>query len=103
MKSNFKAKHFNFRGVKKEEIQRQNESQIQCMTVGLIRLYSIPNFIPYISAIRRRQNVNGINVYISVADKRTVRRSVARDITLHWDGEKLFKPREYNRIRPKSI
>jgi len=36
MKSNFKAKHFNFRGVKKEEIQRQSENQIQYMTVGLI-------------------------------------------------------------------
>jgi len=36
MKSNFKAKQFNFRGVKKEEMQRQNEYQIQSMTVGLI-------------------------------------------------------------------
>jgi len=36
MKSNFKAKHFNFRGVKKEEMQRRNENQIQFMTVCLI-------------------------------------------------------------------
>jgi hypothetical protein len=38
MKSNFKAKQFNFRGIKKEEIQRRNEIQIQSMTVGIINI-----------------------------------------------------------------
>lgn len=37
MKSNFKAKHFNFRGVKKEEMQRRNEIQLQSMTVGIVK------------------------------------------------------------------
>lgn len=39
MKSNFKAKHFNFRGVKKEEMQRRNEIQMQFMTVCLIHIF----------------------------------------------------------------
>lgn len=36
--SNFKAKQFNFRGVKKEEMQRRNEIQIQSMTVGQMNI-----------------------------------------------------------------
>jgi len=38
MKSNYKKKYFNFRGIKKEEMQKMNEIQIQSMTVGIYHL-----------------------------------------------------------------
>jgi len=35
-------------------------------------------------------------MYFSITDKRIIRRSIARNITLHWDGKKLFKSKKCN-------
>lgn len=75
--SNFKAKQFNLRGVKKEEMQRRNEIQIQSMTVGQIY-------------IRRKklQTIEEANRYeLSITDQRVIRRNTTRNNTLHRCGK----------------